>query len=85
MDVMKNIFPVFQEILTDFKHVFYPHIQHGLVLTKKYSKRYLELLLEIYGELQEAAEAERIPLFFVAAVLLILTFGTYIFFFALLG
>lgn len=83
MDVVKNLLPVFQAILTDFKHVFSTYAQQGWKLTKHYSERYFKFLLGIYEELEEAVNDDKVPLFFIAAVILILILGTNLFFFAL--
>jgi hypothetical protein len=82
---MKNILPVFLAILNDFKHVFSDYLHRASVLLKKYMHTYIQLLLEIYAELQEAAETDRIPLFFIVSIILTLILGTYLFFFALLN
>jgi len=72
------------EMTTSAKTYFYTHKQPWITLLKKYFTLYIQLLAEIYQETQEAVETDRVPLFFIAAIILILVSGTSLFFFALL-
>ena len=51
---------------------------------KTYTGKYIQLLLDIYNELEDAIENDTIPLFFIVTVLLILVLGSAIFLLALL-